>query len=76
MGEFLDGGWMRWVFQGNASSSRLGKMDLKVCFASGSRGDKTLFVFFLCFCIKGLFKKKIKRKANFIVNDGFLLSSL
>lgn len=47
---------------GSASSFRLGKMDLKVCFASGSRGDKTQFIFFLCLCIKGLLKKKKKKR--------------
>lgn len=75
MGEFLlDGGGTWWVLWGSASSSRLGKMDSKVCFASRSRGDKTRFIFFLCLCIKGLLKKK--KKEDFIVNDGFPLSSL
>lgn len=52
------------------------EMDLKVCFATGSRGDKTQFIFFLCLCIKRLLKKKYGKKEDFIVNYGFLLSSL
>lgn len=63
MGEFLDGVGMRWVLWGSASSSGWVEMDLKVYFATGNRGDKTQFIFFLC--IKRLLKKKYRKKEDF-----------
>lgn len=65
MGEFLLDKKGMWCFGESVSSSRLGKMYSKACFASGSRGDQTRFILFLCLCIKQLLKKK----KDFIVND-------
>lgn len=56
---------------GSVSSYKLGKMYSNACFASGSRGDQTQFILFLCLLIKWLFEKK-----DFMLNDGFLLRSL